>query len=115
MRIPGAEQAVVDIRKLHDYALNSEHRVGRHKARLFSSLVGLKRENAEDLRNILLQVVKTHDATVGYKDEYGQRYQLDFMLRWHGREALVRSAWIIYPDKEIPHLLTCYPLEEVSE
>jgi hypothetical protein len=60
MLIPNAENAVVDIRKLRDYCLNPNHDEGKHKARLFSSIIGMTAENAEDLGQILLEVVKTH-------------------------------------------------------
>ena len=50
MLIPNAENAVVDIRKLRDYCLNPEHDDGKHKARLFSSILGMTPDNAEKLR-----------------------------------------------------------------
>ncbi|MCF3606252.1 hypothetical protein L2E81_06215 [Planktothrix agardhii 1033] len=59
MLIPHAENAVVDIRKLRDYCLNLEHDDGKHKARLFSSILGMTADDAEELRQILLEVVKT--------------------------------------------------------
>lgn len=112
MKIPNAENAFVDIRKLRDYALNSEHHVGQHKALLFASLLGMTIEDAEALRNTLLQVVRTHDAVPGVKDEHGQRYRIDFVLSWQDREATIRSAWNIRSDENFPRLVTCYPLEE---
>ena len=57
MQIPGAEHAIVDIRKIRDYCLNAHHDEGKHKARLFAA-VGITGENAEDLRELLLQGVK---------------------------------------------------------
>lgn len=110
MRLPDAEQAVVDIRKLRDYCLNPQHREGGHKARLFAAALGMTASDAEDLRSILLRVVQTHEATPGRRDDYGQRYLVDFVLEWHGRQALVRSAWIIEHGSEPPRLTSCYPL-----
>ena len=52
--IPNAENAVVDIRKLRDYCLNPEHDGGKQKARLFSSILGITTDNAEELRQILV-------------------------------------------------------------
>jgi hypothetical protein len=62
MLIPNADNAVVDVRKLRDYCLNLEHEDGKHKARLFSSILGMTADNAEELRQILLGVIKTHEA-----------------------------------------------------
>jgi hypothetical protein len=115
VKIPNAGNAFVDIRKLYDYALNPEHRVGKHKAQLFAALLGMSMDDAEELRSILLQVVKTHDATLGARDKHGQRYRVDFILTWHGREVTIRSAWNIRSDEDFPRLVTCFPLEEKSE
>jgi Domain of unknown function (DUF6883) len=69
---------------------------------------------AEELRDILLQVVRTHDTEIVQKDEYGQRYQIDFSLTWHGKQTTVRSVWVIRAKEDFPRLVTCYPLKEVS-
>jgi hypothetical protein len=110
MLIPNAENAVVDIRKLRDYCLNPDHDEGKHKARLFSSSLDITADNAEELRQILLEVVKTHEARLGRQDEFGQRYTLDFTLEWQDKSATIRSGWIIEQGSDIPRLTTCYPL-----
>jgi hypothetical protein len=43
MKLPNAEKAFVDIEKLSGYCLNTAHERGKHKARLFSSVLGLMR------------------------------------------------------------------------
>jgi hypothetical protein len=59
MLIPNAENVVIDIRKLRGYCLNPAQDDGKHKARLFSSIVGMTADNAEELRQILLEVIQT--------------------------------------------------------
>ncbi|MBD1870644.1 hypothetical protein H6F95_25750 [Cyanobacteria bacterium FACHB-471] len=108
--LPYAENAVVDIRKLRDYCLNPNHDDGKHKARLFSSILGMTADDAEDLRQILLKIVKAQEVRRGRQDAYGQRYTIDFTLEWQNRSAIVRSGWIIENDSGIPRLTTCYPL-----
>jgi len=110
MLIPNAENVVVDIRKLHNYCLNPQHDNGKHKARLFLSILGMTDENAEELRQIILEVVKTHEAVLGRRDEFGQRYTIDFTLEWQNRSTTVRSGWIIEHGSDTPRLTTCYPL-----
>ena len=110
MTIPNAERSVVDIRKLREYCLNPTHDEGKHKARLFTATVGMTANDAENLRDILLRVIKTSDAKLGRRDEFGQRYLVDFILEWHGKQAMIRSGWIIEYNSEIPRLTTCYPL-----
>jgi len=108
--VPNAERAIVDIRKLRDYCLNPAHDEGKHKARLFRAVLGMTKEDAQDLRDTLLQAVKTHDASRGRRDEYGQRYTVDFALEWHGRRAMIRSGWIVEYGLDAPRLTSCYPL-----
>ena len=110
MRIPNAERAVVDIRKLRDYCLNPQHNRGKHKAHLFTRLLDMRANDAEELRNTLLEAVKTQDAQLGETDAYGQRYTLDFTLNWRGKQARIRSAWIIETGSDIPKLTTAFPL-----
>ena len=109
MRIPHAENATVDIRKLRDYCLSPEHPEGQHKARLFMAALGMTGADAEPLRDALLQVVKSHDAILGRRNAYGQRYHVDFAFDWHGRQTILRSGWIIEHGSDIPRLTTCYP------
>lgn len=115
MKIPNTANAYIDLRKLRDYVLNPDHRVGKHKARLFAALLDMNAGDAEALGNILLQIVGTHDAEIGVRDEYGQRYRIDFVLTWRDREATIRSAWHIRLNEDFPRLVTCYPLEEAAE
>ena len=110
MKIPNAKHAVVDIRKLRDYCLNPLHSVGKRKARLFASALHMAANDAEELRTLLLQAVKTQDAQFGRHDIYGQRYIVDFMVIWHKRKSMIRSAWIIEHDSNVPRLTSCYPL-----
>lgn len=98
MLIPNGENAIVELRKLRDYCLNFEHSTGKHKARLFRSLLGMTAENAEELRQILLLIVKTQEASLGRSDTFGQRYTIDFTLEWQNKSAVIRSGWIIEVD-----------------
>lgn len=57
MKVPGAECAVVDIRKLSNYCLDPTHAEGKHKARLFAAALGMTVSDAADLRDALLEAV----------------------------------------------------------
>ena len=110
MKIPNAERAVVDIRKLREYCLDPQHHKGKHKACLFTSLLDTDADDAEGLRNALLEAVKNQDAQLADRDAYGQRYTLDFTLNWRGKQATIRSAWIIEINTDFPKLTTAFPL-----
>ncbi len=109
MFVPNAEHAVVDVGKLRDYCLNPLHNDGKHKARLFAA-VGIPAIDAQALRVTLLQVVKTHEAQLGRRDAYGQRYTVNFSLTWSGKPTVIRSGWIIEHETDTPRLTTCHPL-----
>jgi hypothetical protein len=50
-KLPNAEHAFVDIRKLTDYLLDPTHHRGRHKARVFRAAFGIGQGDAEWLRD----------------------------------------------------------------
>lgn len=108
MLIPNGELAVVDIRKLRDYCLNLNHDVGKHKARLFLSILGMNADDAEDLRQILLAVILTHEARLQRQDEFGQRYTLDFPIEWQNKGAILRSGTILHGSRLDPDTSNLY-------
>lgn len=110
MKLPYAEHATVDIHKLRGYALNLDHGTGKHKARKFAAILNLMASDADELRDILLDISQTYEAESLETDSYGRRYRIDFMLEWKGRSALVRSGWVIAHDSNVPRLTTCYVL-----
>jgi len=108
MKLPNADRAFVDVVKLRDYSLNTEHKEGKHKARVFGDALGLKSDDAAWLRQKLLSIAKSEDCRIGRKTDYGQRYVIDFELIREGKTARVRSAWIIRKGEDFPRLITCY-------
>lgn len=42
VRLPNPERAIVDIAKLKDYCLDTEHEDGKHKARVFAAVLGVR-------------------------------------------------------------------------
>lgn len=110
MQLPNAEQAVADIRKLRDYCLNLASPRGRTKARVFESVLGLTRTDAQELRQQLLRAAAEQECELGEEDEFGQRYTLDFVMETKAGKAWVRSGWIVRTDEDFPRLTTCYVL-----
>lgn len=110
MLLPNAENAVIDIGKLLDYCLNPNHEVGKHKARVFASALGLTSRDATILREALLEAAKTQEAALGNLNEYGQRYLIDFQFEHAGKSAKLRGVWIIDTGSEIPRLISCLVL-----
>jgi hypothetical protein len=55
MLVPHSENAVVDIRKLRDYCLSPTHDDGKHKARLFLSILKMTAADAFSKTDLKLQ------------------------------------------------------------
>ncbi|MDO8810558.1 MAG: hypothetical protein Q7J38_00825 [Gallionella sp.] len=111
MKLPNGASAVVDIEKLRDYCLSSQHPEGRHKARVFLSALGITSADAGKLRDILLSAAAVNnEVSMTGADKYGCRYSLDVVVIFGSREALVRSAWIIKTGEDFPRLVSCYVL-----
>lgn len=77
-KLPNPERAEVAIEKLRDYALNTLHDEGKHKARVFRAALGFTGEDAERLGELILQAAKEGEATQGKLLPEGQIYVLDF-------------------------------------
>lgn len=110
MRLPNVERAVVDIAKLRDYCLNTEHPRGKHKARVFQRTLGITWRDAAWLRMQLLTAAQVGQASLGEHDVYGQRYSIDMVLATPAGTAMVRSSWILRTGEDTPRLTTCYVL-----
>ena len=110
MKLPNPERAVVDVVKLRDYVLNSEHPRGRHKARVFAAKLGFAAGDAEAVRAMLLRAAVDYDAVPGKQDRYGRRYAVEFTMGGPAGLATVRSLWIVRRGEDFPRLASCYVL-----
>ena len=106
--LPGAEQVVVDIEKLRDYCLNSNHPRGKHKAKVFRSVLGFTESDAAELKADIESQVRTNPCELGRKDQYGQRYTVEIPIKRGGSKAIVRTAWILKQNEDAPRLTSCY-------
>lgn len=111
MKLPRAERAFVDIRKLRDYCLDLKSPKGRSKARVFASALGLTRDDATVLQECLLKAAVRQECVAGEADAYGQRYTVDFVLETSAGRGRIRSGWIVKHDQDFPRLTTCYVLK----
>ena len=109
MKLPNGERAIVDIRKLEEYCLNTRHSRGRNKARVFAS-VGIHPADAQMLREAVLTAARNSEAQPRTASPYGQRYIVDFDLRRPTRTVRIRSTWIVRIGEDVPRLTSCYVL-----
>ena len=99
MKVPNPDRAVVDIRKLTNYCLSHEHLRGKHKARVFLSALGMTSAHAGELRDVLLNKVRSEECVVGTVDEYGARYIVAFTFargEFRGQFTYFMSSGTVY-------------------
>ena len=112
MKLPNAERAVIDIRKLRDYCLNPNHPEGKHKARVFLDKLEFTAEDAERLRDKIMEAILIAEAKEQEPSPYGRRFVVEFLLTRYEKlvvmSAPVLTAWIIKNDEEFPRLTSCY-------
>jgi hypothetical protein len=108
MKLPHADQAVVDIAKLRDYSLNPLHPEGKHKARVFAATLGFSTSDAEKLLAMIVAAISTEEATTGATDEHGARYVVDFSTQGLRGMVTIRTAWIVDRGETVPRMVSCY-------
>lgn len=108
MRLPGAENAVIEPRKIRDYLLSPTHPVGRHKAAFFSKL-GYEQEDW----GALIEALRVHavggEATELDPTAYGRKFKVRGEIRGPNQQAEVVTLWIILEGEDWPRLITAYP------
>jgi len=90
MKLPNAARAVVEIEKLRDYCLNTNHPRRRHKARVFSTALGITAEDSEELRDAILSALfqKTQHQPMAIS----MVNVMWLTLQWHGKINRLISA-----------------------
>ncbi|MEV7198264.1 DUF6883 domain-containing protein [Streptomyces sp. NPDC093510] len=112
----GRRQPLVDdLRdKLHDYALNPDHSVGGHKARVFKSALGMEQR---DWKLLAIQLISALQAAepLAFQDveKWGKQQQLRFeidarVVGLNGKTMAVTAVWKIEDDAPA-QLLTLTP------
>ena len=108
MLLPNAEKAVVEIEKLRDYCLNPNHERGAHKARVFRAALGISIDDAEWLKQQVLQNVQATDAQEKPASIFGSKFVVDMIIDRDGLSAKVRTSWIVELGTDYPRLTSCY-------
>jgi len=109
MRLPNAERAIVDDAKVREYLLSPSHPVGRFKATFFLAL-GYSSVNWEALRDQLLAVAASSDATPGKLSPYGQKFEIRATLIGpSGRSAQIVTVWMVPNGLDVAHFVTAFP------
>lgn len=107
--LPLAENAEIPEDKLREYALDPDHPRGRHKARVFLSMLGIDRADWTYLRDQILERLTESPVTaVRPKAPYGLEYEVRLMIEGlNGETHPVITGWLV-AEGRAPRLLTAY-------
>jgi hypothetical protein len=111
VRLP-ARDAVIPQDKLRDYLLSVAHPDGRGKAEYLGRL-GYSQGTAGQLDADLREQILSRDAQPGRPSPYGQKYEILGPLTGpNGKNAWVRTIWIVLTGETAPRLVTLIPAEK---
>jgi hypothetical protein len=106
-KLPNGERALIPMEKLTDYCLNLDHARGKDKARVFAAVLGITRDSAHVLADLVRQAARDGDITKEARTVWGQYYRVDWVIP--SRVGVVlRTIWEIAPGEEIPRLVSAF-------
>jgi hypothetical protein len=109
VRLPNAEQAIIEPRKLHGYLLSTSHPIGRFKARFFAAL-GYSAQDWQVFEADLRAQHLSADAEVSDTLSDGQLFTIRAILNGrNGQSAAVLSVWFVPTVGGVPRFVTAYP------
>jgi hypothetical protein len=114
-KLPNANFAIVDRKKIVEYLLNREHPDNGGKADFFVGM-GFNPSDWETFAAALRLLAVSGSVTSTMESSHGRKYILDGPIdRPDGTERLVRSVWIVDTGETVPRLVTAYPWEEKGD
>src|ERR1700676_264537 len=107
-RLPHGDRSILEIRKIEDYCLSPTHPRGRHKARVFREALDVGRGGAAWLRGVLLDAARDGEASQLATGVWGSHWRVDVTVGRHGKNAVVRTIWIVQTGLNVPRFVTCW-------
>lgn len=107
MKLPNGDRATVPIEKLLDYCLNPNHPSGKHKARVFSSTLGITIETVDNLQLLIFRAAVEGEVVQQSSTEYGRLFKVDWAVPNYDRVVL-RTLWEITSETPHPRLVSAF-------
>ena len=109
-KLPNADRARIDRKKITEYLLCRSHPDGMHKAAFFESF-GFKIEEWEVLADAFRRHGQRHFVAQTVESEHGTRYSVDGEMETpDGRNPELRTVWIVELESDNPRFVTAYPI-----
>ncbi len=87
--------------------LNPEHTIGKHKARVFASVLGITAENAEILQQLVLSAAIEGEVVQQNTTAFGQQFKVDWIVPNTGGLQLP-TIWEITLKNPNPRLISAF-------
>jgi hypothetical protein len=111
MKLPNADQAIVEREKIGDYLLNTEHPDNGGKAAFFLAL-GFSRDRWQQMAAALRQVAGNCPVSNNVASPHGMKYIVAGQIETPcSKRPLVLTVWIVDRGLDVPRLVTAYPCE----
>jgi len=107
MKLPNGDRAIIPIEKLTDYCLNPEHPDGKHKARVFASAMGITRQNAEELRDLVSRAAIHGEVAQQAITPFGQQFKVDWAVPGYD-DIILRTIWLVPSNQPHPRLVSAF-------
>ena len=107
MKLPNGDRVEIPMQKLIGYCLNSEHPSGKHKARVFASVLGITVENADTLRSLVQTAAVEGEVVQQDTTAFGQQFKVDWIVPGTDKIQL-RTIWEITAKNPNPRLISAF-------
>jgi len=109
MKLPNANRALIDRRKLVDYLLSSTHPVGKSKSRFFGNQ-GYSAQDPGTLEKGLMEIARGQDVVATVSSPHGVKHVVDGILSTpQGNRVPLRTVWVTETGRDYPRFVTAYP------
>jgi len=112
MKLPNANNLVVEREKIADYLLNAAHPDNGGKAEFFEKL-GFRSKEWETLAKALRALAQTTEVTSHAASPHGRKYVIVGRIESPvGKSVAVKTIWIVDKGLAAARLVTAYPRKE---
>jgi hypothetical protein len=109
VKLPYAENALIEPAKVRDYLLSPTHPIGKFKAAYFVAL-GYGQDQWPTLVEDLRAVATQHDAVPGQPSQFGNKYEISATLTGpSGKSARIVTVWMVRYGEHVARFVTAMP------
>lgn len=112
MKLPNGDRVSISTSKIVGYCLNKNHQTGKHKAKVFSSVLGITASNSEELEELIRVAAIEGEVVSQNGTNTGQQLKVDWVVpgveRSSGRPAILRTIWEIASGDLRPRLISAF-------